>query len=242
MQGHKGASVAKKIEARDSLSRVLSIAGFALSIFTFFYASLDERYSATVLISARSVSLGFGNPPTVSISGWPITFLNSGNQPIAIEGVSFTASALEGEPGDNCDLAKPEPVDLTKMGREHALVKTVPPTDFTPFTVKAGESETRKWNFSGSLFSDAYQLEKDRKPVGRLGCLHIQYVTRAAGRKDIAITTSTIDDMSLPFLLSKDRTVDLINTRWPFYLLWNYLDVKKADAFTASLKPKKPPA
>lgn len=157
-----------KSETRDSVSRVLAVSSFVLSLFTFFYASLDERYKAFVWVGARSVNLGLANPPTVDIRSLPVTFVNYGNQPISIEEVSHTMFGLSDKPNAECALDKPPYIDPNRplFGQLNRILRTVRPTNFSSFTVKPGESETRNWDFAGSLSPDAYEPDPGKNSRG----------------------------------------------------------------------------
>jgi hypothetical protein len=238
MQGHEEAKIAKK--EKDSVSRVLAIASLALSIFTFYYASLDERYYGTLSVGARTVSLTYGDIPTASIDGLVLTFLNSGNRPISVEGISYSAFGLGSEPTGDCyesdDSKAPVEVDYNKHGK---ILQGLYSKSFEPFTIKAGESETRSLSFSGPLLGDAFGTipEEKNKVNFAVGCLYVQFNTLAKGRQRLAILAAEgkrYGDALTRGLTPVSSEQVLVGTRWPLYLISNLIASWRSEKPLAS--------
>jgi hypothetical protein len=215
-------------EKKDNVSRALSVSSLLLSVFAFFYGSIDERYHVILSVAGSDTNLTLGNPPTVSVSKLALTFINSGNRPIVIERLAYSAYGLSSEPDADCTTKQETAAVSLKDILSAKLVQTVSPKVFEGFTIKAGESETKSFDFSGQVFSDAFAPDDKEHPLRFLvGCLYIQINTQASGRRQLQVTAASEDLREGPLpnhIMSRSSQSDLVNARWPFYLITNFMD------------------
>ena len=225
-----GAYMAESTEKKDNVSRAIAVSSLLVSVLTFFYGSLDERYFGALSVGEKRayVTEIEGKPPTISVSDLVITFINTGNRPIAIEHIAYSIFATAGKPDNQCSdhddpiVKQPKPY----MVWASRSVKANEPTGFTPFAVKPGETEVRTYSFTGDLWQDALRPRDEHlKAKFYVGCIFATVNTQATGRKELLITAA-VSDLSdinwLGILLPKAQQVDLVNARWPFYLVTNF--------------------
>jgi len=209
---------------KDSLSRFLAIAGFVISVITFYLSTVDKRYGLIVSTDTTAFELNTSTP-SFTLGRQAFSFLNTGTQPVSIESVSYTPMVLGDEPDDHCsdkyqrDRAKSDPLALASNTYLGALAK-----DFVPFAVRPSELEPRTYAFQVPFRKDAFNPpDPQAKAKFFVACLEIDFFSQATGRSNFRATAAKYEIKGpLPgFISINAQSFEVLNQRWPFYFINN---------------------
>lgn len=218
--------MAEKNATIDIVGRRIAVTSLIVSVISFFYGSIDERFYSSISVAPKIARITGYSPPSISVQGLTLMFINAGNRPVAIEHVAYSVFGSEGRPNNECS-DKDDPIH--KNPKNYFVwtraVKTIIPDNFQAFVVKPGESEVKIYNISGVLNGSAFQPNDDKVQANFLvGCIFINANSQASGRQKFMILASVNDvhkDITRDELQGVDQQVTLVNARWPFYLILN---------------------
>lgn len=196
------------------LSLALSVAALLVSLFSAVYSLVDERYDLRMVSSFTVPEVIGSNPPLIK-SQHTLTFINNGNRPVAINEVALivqpTTKSYEQLNRMNCeaDLAGPN-----MFRRAYAKI--------TPFTVKAGEIETRVFSFADTIGDADTARFKDREsPNHLLSCIQVDFVSGQGSFGELiphawSPRASGFGEMFTEVKFFHPHPVYLVRSRWPF--------------------------
>jgi hypothetical protein len=197
------------------ISLGISILALFVSIFSAFYSAVDERYHAKVLFSldqpeivTEGEKLKISHPQTVSV-------LNNGNRAISIVQLSSIVQPTKKQ----FDQLEKFNCEMTYLGGNHFL--RAEDEDFVPFSIKAGEVETKTYYFIGDV-SDEDAGRFSDETYHLMSCMLVRFVWAEGSYTEMIPHTwspkssgGTRTFIETKFFHNADP-VQIIKTRWPF--------------------------
>lgn len=199
---------------KTNLSLVVSVTALLVSLFSAFYSLVDERYDLRMASSFAVPEVIASTPPLIR-SQHTLTFINNGNRPVAINEVALivqpTLKTYEQLNRVNCDI---ELIGPNVFRRAYA--------DFAPFTVKAGEIETRVLNFTAAINDGNTARFWDTSPNHLLSCIQVGFVSAQNAFNELVPYAwapkasgfgQTFTEVQF---FHHSGPVQLVKSRWPF--------------------------
>lgn len=199
---------------KANLSLVISVTALLVSLFSAFYSLVDERYDLRMASSFAVPEVIASDPPLIR-SQHTLTFINNGNRPVAINEVAL--------------IVQPTMKSYDQLNRVNCEIELIGPNAFrrayakvAPFTVKAGEIETRVFSFADTIGDANTARFRDRSPNHLLSCIQVGFVSAQRAFNELVpyAWAPKASGFGQAFtevqFFHHSGPVQLVKSRWPF--------------------------
>jgi len=201
--------------SKANLSLVVSVAALAVSLFSAFYSLVDERYELRMASSFAVPEVIDSIPPLIK-SEHVLTFINNGNRPVAINSLALIVQPTT-KGSDQLDRLNCEIEFIGPNVFQRAFAK------FVPFTIKAGEIETRVFSFAAAIENgDTSRFRDSDNPNHLLSCIQVGFVSAQGTANEVVpyAWAPKASGFGRPFFdvqfFHHSGPVILVKSRWPF--------------------------